>query len=386
MRSIVFVLLGLGTLAPCAGQTVDGPVVFGKVRHLSIGPDSSIWLTTRTGNVYSTQGIDSLWKEGLQTNPGVSYAGLSTCFDRIIFFSKDTAILFGNIRCQPDSYGSNCILRTVDGGLSWSPIQFEDKSTWVRDGQILGAGKARISASNGRIYRTIDHGATWVMLPRIFRKERKAYYRRPDLWSFHYQNDSVAIATNRSNHLAVTSSNFTSIERIPSPLDQGSFERVHEPYYLNGTGRKFVANWEIDKVRIFGDHYVVMQNGSMYHSERDKILWKKFEAEVLDFEIDPDSGRLYAITAEKGPGQVGMDWGFTAWGEVNSGVKPLSMQVLGGRIYLLFAEYRDVVGKDIIREQVAGLTITEKNYKSVNGYYVFVVGPDGTKLSSVIAE
>jgi hypothetical protein len=386
MRWIALHLLAALALPLCSAQSGKGPLVYGKVREVSVGPDRSIWLTTQTGNVYRTEGIDSLWERGLQLNPGKSYVSLTSHFDRILFFSRDTAIMFGWIYHRPGAYDANAVYRTLDGGRHWSAVPFVKKDAWVRDGQILGPGIACISASNGRIYRTTDHGATWAELPRIFKKEREAYYRSPDLFSFHFANDSVAIATNRSNHLAVTRSGFASSTRIASPLDQGLFERTYEPYYLNGKGRRYVNNWSIDKVRIFGDHYVIMQNGRMYHTDRDTIHWQEFEMVVHQFETDPVSGRLFVVTADHGVGEVDQDFHFKSWVHVNAGVRPLNMRVVHDEVFLLFADHIDDSGKDVVREQVAGLTVTEKNVRRVSGYSVFRVTSDGIKFSSVKAE
>ncbi len=384
-QALVLIAIACASL-PSVAQAQDGPIVSGRVRHVSVGPDRSIWLTTGSGNVYRTESIDSTWTAGLQLNPGKNYASLSSHFDRILFFSKDTAIMFGWVYVSPDVHDANCVYRTVDGGRHWSTVPFGSKDEWVRHGQILGAGTACISASNGRIFRTTDYGVTWVRLPRIFEREREAYYRHPDLFSFHYQNDSVAIATNRSNHLAVTTSDFKESTRMQTPLDQELFEKTYEPYYLNGTGRLYVNNFEIDKVRIFGDHYVILQNGRMYHTKRDDIAWKTCPEEVLHFEVDPASGRLYAVTANKRVGEMDQEFAFTSWGEVGSAAKPIDMRVLEDRVYLLVPDLVDVVGKDVVREQVAGMTVTEKNVKRVSGYHVFEVTRNGTRHTSVQAQ
>ncbi|MFN6178007.1 MAG: hypothetical protein ACK46G_10760 [Flavobacteriales bacterium] len=373
----------LMTVLPSAAQTTPATVVYGKVRQVSVAHNGSIWLTTSTGNIYHTASVDSFWQKGLQTNPVSDYSGLSTSFDRILFFSSDTAVLFGNIRCGSDTYERNCIRRTADGGRSWFVVRFGKEGAWVRHGQLLAGGVGYISASNGRIYRTSDHGDTWVTLPNIFGKEREAYYRAPDLWSFHFADTSTAIATNRSNHLAITINGFASAQRIATPLDQGLFQRVYKPYYLNGKGRKYVDNWNIDKVRIFGDHLLVLQNGRMYHTRRDVIAWKAGSADVLDFEVDDASGRLFAITADQGVGEFAADLSFTSWGQVNTGVRPLNIRVQRDVVYLLYATYLDEVGTDVVREHVAGLAVTEKNHKRVGGYHVFRATPEEIRYTTV---
>ncbi|MBL7980298.1 MAG: hypothetical protein JNL52_00675 [Flavobacteriales bacterium] len=382
VRSLACLFL-LPSVVPCMAQTLPPVVVYGKVGQVSVAPNGSLWLTTRTGNIYYSPSVDSLWQKGLQTNPGADYTGLSTCFDRILFFTSDTAILYGNIRCASDSYERNCLHRTTDGGRSWFVVRFGKDDVWVRHGQTLAGGHGYISASNGRIYRTNDQGLTWQVLPTIFGKEREAYYRAPDLYSFHFADSSTAIATNRSNHLAITTNGFATAQRIPTPLDQGLFERVYKPYYLNGKGRKYVDNWNIDKVRIFGEHLVVLQNRRMYHTRRDSIAWKAASVDVLDLELDDVSGRLFAITADQGVGEFAADLNFTSWGQVNTGVRPLNIRVQRDVVYLLYATYLDEVGTDVVREHVAGLTVTEKNQNRVGGYHVFRATADDIRHTAV---
>lgn len=184
----------------------------------------------------------------------------------------------------------------------------------------------------------------------------------------------------------MTGNDLTTATRIPTPLDQGLFERVYKPYYLNGKGRKYVDNWKIDKVRIFRDSYVIMQNGTMYQSGRDKIAWKASSVEVFDFEVDQASGRLFAVTVDQGVGEMDHDFNFVSWAVVATGQVLQSMRVVDDRVYLLYPNYVDPSGKDVVREQIAGMTVVEKNHRASSGHYVFEVTPEGVRLSSVRAQ
>jgi len=112
-------------------------------------------------------------------------------------------------------------------------------------------------------------------------------------------------------------------------------------------------------------------------------MWKAASVDVLDLEVDDASGRLFAITADQGVGEFAADLSFTSWGQVNTGVRPLNIRVQLDVVHLLYATYVDEVGTDVVRDQVAGLTVTEKDVKRVGGYHVFRATADSIRYTTV---
>jgi len=377
MRKLTICLLSLCPLSTNAQNEVT---IYGRVRELSVGPDQSIWLTTATGNIYYTENIEAKWKLGMQKNPGVNYLVSAPRLDRILFFNNDTAIIYGYISENFYEDKKNKVYRTTNGGKSWKLVEFAKGDVWIREGQIRDNGKIWLAGSKGRIYHSSDYGLTWVKLPKIFGWEKEAYYRKPQIYSIHYENDSSAIATNRSNHLATTKSNFSNTTRIATPLDQGLFEKKYKPYYLNGKGRKHVVNFKIDKVRIFHDSYAIFQNGTFYYTDRNKIEWKKFSKELYVFEIDPQSGKLYAVTKDLEIVEIDEHFNFILLNPKKMMYPPIDMQIIDGNVFVLVPEYEFDIARDKVRDQYGGFTIVEKNYKKLKSYFVYLVNATEFKV------
>lgn len=305
--------------------------------------------------------------------------------DRILFFNRDTALIYGYISEDFYKDNKNKVYRTMDGGASWSLVEFAKGDVWVRDGQTFNDGEARLAGSDGRIYATSDFGSTWVALPKMFKSEKEAYDRKPDVYSIHFLDKMEAIATNRTNHIVVSSSNYSSLDRIPSPLDQGLFEKRYRSYFLNGTGRKYVDNWEIDKVRIFKHWYVVVQNGSVYYTKRNEVAWKKVGDEAFNFEVDTENNRMFVVTGQMLVKEVTDDFKLKPFAEHSLPEKPSDIKVMDGNVFLLSPIYETKMGSDKVREQVGGFTVIEKNYKKLLRYNIYRISNDGVQESIVKA-
>jgi len=368
------------------GFSQDHLDIAGRVRELSVAPDKTIWLTTETGNVYHSQLSDSIWKTNLQSNPNSNYLISAPNMDRILFFNSDTAIIYGYITKNFYEEKKNKIYRTTDGGLNWELIEFGKGDVWIREGQVFEDGKVWLSGSKGFIYQSVDYGETWITLPSIFKKEKEAYYRKPDIYSFHYADDSSAIATNRSNHLAVTTSNFNVHKYISTPLDQGLFEKKYKSYYLNGGGRKYVYNWKIDKVRHFGKYYVIMQNGNLYYTEKELINWKKLNDIVINFEMDNKSKRLYLINDEFEVKEVDSNFNLIYVNQISSLEKPIDLKVVDDIVFILVPNYVSKISKDKVRDQYGNLTVVEKNYRRLEKYIIFAVGKNKIEKKQILSH
>ena len=379
-------LIAFLILSVSASFTQTNPKIAGRARELSIAPDETIWLTTETGNIYHTKIADSIWSTNLQLNPNTNYLISAPNMDRILFFNSDTAIIYGYITKNFYEEKKNKVYRTTDGGKSWDLVEFGKGDVWIREGQVFEGGKVWLSGSKGVIYQSLDYGESWNTLPKIFKKEKEAYYRKPDIYSFHYINDTCAIATNRSNHLVITYTNFNSSKRIPSPLDQGLFEKKYKSYYLNGSGRKYVNNWKIDKVRIFGNYYVIMQNGIFYYTSKDEIQWSKLNEKVIDFEIDEKSGKLYIFNHDFELIEVDSEFGLNLINKIPPSENLIDIKVYNDIVYLLIPNYIDKKAKDKVRDQYGDLTVVEKNYKKLDKYILYAVTKNIIEQNQIIAQ
>jgi hypothetical protein len=383
MRTLILYLI---LILSTTGFAQNNPTIYGRVNKLSIGPDQSIWLTTSTGNIYQAPNLDSNWTIILETNPETGYKTASPHMDRILFFNNDTAIVYGYLTKSFYEEKKNKIYRTTNGGKSWKWIEFGKGDHWIRDGQSFKDGTCWIASNKGYFYISKDYGKTWTQTPKMFDRVKEAYMRGPDIYSFHYLNNNVAIAANKNNQLAISSNNFEKFKRISTPLDNNLFEKQYKSYYLNGSGRKYIKNMLISKVRIFSDYYFVLQNGELYYSVQDNIEWKKYPIDIFGFEIDESSGRMYAVTKELKVVEIKKDLNSNELSEVSINGQYVNMKIVDSSVFILTASYTSNVGKDKAREQYGNLTVVQKNYKELTGYNIYRINEIGIKSIELNAK
>ncbi|MBJ6118112.1 hypothetical protein JAO76_07920 [Pontibacter sp. BT310] len=248
--------------------------ISGAVSELGVSPSEEIWVGTRAGSVYYTKQIGELWHFGPFTSKD-EYSHSSTgSFDRVSFFSEDTMMISGFIHGEDGN--QDFIYRSVNHGKTWDKVKFGN-SSWLDAAYVNNNGKAWLSGSSQLIYHTSDYGKTWKTFPKV---EQTGNLR---FSTIHFADDErTGLFGSFWNVLYRTSDNCKSWEKLPTPLSQGKYTRLSKH-----------DKPDIRKVRMFGEYYIINQQGRVFITKSDSINWEQL-SNVVDFEVT-ESDRLYVV-------------------------------------------------------------------------------------------
>jgi len=127
------------------------------------------------------------------------------------------------------------------------------------------------------------------------------------------------------------------------------------------------------------NNYVIIQNGVFYYTNRNKIEWKKCNDEILDFELDKKSGRMFAVNKDLQIGEINKFFEFTLLNQKALADKPINIEVVDNSVFALVPNYIDIIAKDKARETYGNLTVIEKNYKRIDGYKIYFIDSSNFK-------
>jgi len=247
--------------------------IVGNVSELGISPSEEIWVATGAGNIYYTKQIGDLWHAGpfgslekFSLHPG-------NAFQRINFLSQDTLIISGFI--QKDGK-QDFIYRSVDHGKTWDKVVFGE-SSWLDASFVSSTEKVWMSGSSQLIYYSEDGAKTWKSFGKV---EPTGNLRFSTI--FFDKDEKTGLFGSFWNVLYRTIDNCQHWEKLPTPLSQKKYKRLSEE-----------DRPDIRKIRIFGDHYVINQQGRIFITKADLIDWEGIP-NAIDFEVTND-GSLYTI-------------------------------------------------------------------------------------------
>jgi len=249
-------------------------VLVGKDHKLDISPDGSIWIVIPSGIVFSTASVEKQWHAYSILQNEDSKKWLLSTYKRISHFNDQTAIISGSIYAN----GKNVVKRTDDSGKTWHDITYGGDA-WIYDVFCGGIGEAWMGGSSGEIYFTADDGAHWQKMNSPFDSHTR-------LHAIFMIDKYSGIAGALHNSLYMTSDNWQTFTRIPTPFDQ-KLTDGSQFNYLDG---------RINQVVWWNDYYLVDQDGFICFTKRDRINWKIFSLKLLSFAVDPTTSRCFAVT------------------------------------------------------------------------------------------
>ncbi len=242
--------------------------VSGGISELGVSPNEELWFATKTGNVYYTRQIGQLWHLGPFGSLDKYAYSSGNLFERLNVLSEDTMMLSG--------FTGNTIEWSGDHGKSWQKISF-GKDSWIDACYANNHGKIWMSGSSQLIYYSNDYGKTW----RSFDKVEATGNLR--FSTIHFSpDDKVGLFGSFWNVLYRTIDNCQTWEKLPTPLSQDKYQR------LSKSDRP-----DIRKIRIYGDNYIINQQGKVYISKSDSINWVLIP-DAENFEVT-ESKELFII-------------------------------------------------------------------------------------------
>lgn len=251
--------------------------VYGAFGEVGVSPAEELWIASRGGLVYHAPRADAPWDVVYPTssNPAESVSGET--FERVTPFSDNVLMISGFIQ---DKGAQDFVYRSEDRGATWRKVKF-GPSSWIDACYATASGKAWMSGSSQLVYYTADSGRSW----RHFDKVEKTGTLR--FATIHFAPDEqTGLFGALANALYRTRDNCRTWDKLPTPLDQGKYRKVGKD-----------PRPEISKVRIVGDHYVVLQEGRVFLTRTAVIDWQRLP-DVVDFEVS-GADHLYTVNKDR---------------------------------------------------------------------------------------
>ncbi|TCI93624.1 WD40/YVTN/BNR-like repeat-containing protein [Tenacibaculum sp. M341] len=268
MRKLLFIIFILPLSIFSQDSYLANLPISGAISEIGVSPSEKIWLATKAGNTYYTDKIGELWSFGpFGTKDPLSMGGRGT-FERVNFFTEKIIMISGYI--HGENSNTDFVYRSEDGGLNWDKIKF-GKSSWIDAAYINDNGKAWMSGNSQLIYYSQDYGKTWESFGKAGNENALRFN------TIHFaKNEKTGLFGSFWNIIYKTTDNCESWERLPTPLDQKKYKRLskeHRP--------------DIRKTRIFGDYYIINQQGNIFYTKSNTINWIELP-NISDFETASD--------------------------------------------------------------------------------------------------
>jgi len=282
MKNLIFYLLFLFSHS-VQGQTSNKYAVldvYNSIIGYSISASKGMTIVSSDGKIYHSTGFDSKWTILDSIYTDTSGIGVPI-LEKASFFNSDTAIVTGYIDSEGGGESPHCgLYLTFDSGRTWKVVNYGGVDR-IYDAFVDKHGHAWIGGTSGEIYYSKDFGQHWEKL--------NSPFVDPDLWvnSIYMLNSQIGYAGALFNAIYLTTNNWKTSRKIETPFTQLKYDSIHGD-----------ANRSIDKLRIWKNFLVVNQYGYCYWADTKQHYWKEFPIKITDFEVDPRSSTLLALTAD----------------------------------------------------------------------------------------
>lgn len=258
-----------------SAQSTSLPLNFSSYAiKLCVAKDQSLALTTRGGEVGLTGSIKEKWA---RVDVKGDYAGFDPTFDQPNFFNKDTGFVSGFISTRTGKY--NIIYHTTNSGKRWQAVNF-GQDGWIDDAINLDNGEAWLSVAGSGIAYTTDYGFTWKKFKNPEIKQRFA--------AVYFNTARQGLIGSLWNMIAYTDDNCNTWKLLPTPLDQHRYSKTNKE-----------SRPEFNRVAIYKDYFLAMQENLVFYSHRDSINWV-WLPKYSDFYTDPQNSALFFMTNKGG--------------------------------------------------------------------------------------
>ncbi|MCK0114921.1 MULTISPECIES: VPS10 domain-containing protein [Gelidibacter] len=290
--------------------------ISGGVSELGISPSEEIWVATKAGNVYFTKQIGELWNMGPYGSLDPYNLSSGKTFERLNFFSEDTLMISGFIQ---EGGKQDFVFWSGNHGKTWEKVIF-GKSSWIDAAYINNNGKAWMSGNSQLIYYTEDKGKTWKAFDKAGNENALRFS------TIHFAKDEqTGLFGSFWNVLYKTTNNCQSWEKLPTPLSQGKYERLSKE-----------ERPDIRKIRIFGNYYIINQQGRVFMTKSDSIDWT-YLPEIIDFEVS-EINNLYTINQDLSISHYDNDFSQTWQSEESLENNPRAIGVRNNKLFVLTFE------------------------------------------------
>ncbi len=289
-------------------------------------PSGRVWVTTRTFDVYTAMPGDRSWSRWELRFDGLKAKLEVKRVSRLIFLSDSVGVLAGDILTYERGSPVSCVLRTTNGGSSWSTSIIAPDSMAVSDAlRVTSDGMMFMLDLGGRFWTSPDQGLHWSQ-GKLPMSMQTAEIKEMDMTS-----SKMGAAIDRSRTISFTTNAWQTV--IPARLSSRPIVRT-QPNLLD----RF--SWSRD-LMLWNDRLILIEGRDIYITMLGDLLWERWDG-VASVCMSDDRQYVYYVDVQ---GQL---W---RWKNGDSsGVKiadgllmPRAMRAAHGRVILYRPETGPIV-------------------------------------------
>jgi hypothetical protein len=291
----LIIIIFFASISVFAQKTFEKkPDISGTVWDFSLTPNGTLWLCSDYAQVLSFNTNTKKWTSWDTKKPIRGYKNIR-------FFNDEIGIIYGFLK----KGNSDFLLRTEDGGKSWSEINLPNgtSSMWINSSTLNRDGSG-IIGSTYYIFKTSDFGKTWKTITEVPREgadespceilmtENKAYFVSCQL-----------------NTLKTANTDFSNIEKANMPSDnklvelKGSKNNGQQSAQLqiDSEGKMVITeisseiNSEVENITQLENNIFILQGEKIFLSDKNKLNWKPI-SDLNFIKITSNTKSVFAIS------------------------------------------------------------------------------------------
>ncbi len=290
-------------------------------------PSGRVWVTTRTFDVYTSMPGDRSWSRWDLRFDGLKAKLEVKRVSRLIFLTDSIGVLAGDILTYELGKPVSCVLRTTNGGSTWSTSIIGPDSLAVSDAlRVTSDGMMFMLDLGGRFWTSNDKGLHWTQ-GKLPMQMQTADIKEMDMTS-----SKMGAAIDRSRTISFTTNSWQTV--IPARSSARPIVRT-QPNLLD----RFA--WTRDLV-LWNDRLILTEGRDIYISMLGDLLWERWDG-VTSVCMSDDRQLVYYVDAQ---GQL-WKWknGESAGVKIADGfLTPRTMRAAHGRVIL----YRPDTGPIVV--------------------------------------
>lgn len=296
-KHLALIIIFFVSISVFAQKTFEKkPEINGTVWDFSLTPNGTLWLCSDYAQVLSFNPNTKKWTSWDTKKPIRGYKNIR-------FFNDEIGIIYGFLKKD----NSDFLLRTEDGGKSWSEINLPNgtSSMWINSSILNGDGSG-IIGSTYYIFKTSDFGKTWKTITKVPREGAdespcELLITESNAFFVSCQLKTLKIANNDFSN--IKKANMPSDNKLVELQDSKNDGQQSAQLQIDSEGKMVVAdisseiNSEVENITQLKNNLFILQGGKIFFSDKDKLEWESI-SDINFIKITSNSKSVFAISED----------------------------------------------------------------------------------------
>jgi hypothetical protein len=293
-KNLALIIIFFASISIFAQNTFDKkPEINGTVWDFSLTPNGTLWLCSDYAQVLSFNPNTNKWTSWDTKKPIRGYKNIR-------FFNDEIGIIYGFLKKD----NSDFLLRTEDGGKSWSEINLPDgtSSMWINS-SILNSDGSGIIGSTYYIFKTTDFGQTWKTISEVPREgadESPCEILMTEKKVFFVSCQLNTLKTANSDFSEIKNANMPSDKNLVKLEDLGNAGQQSAQVQIDSEGKMVIADIsseidsKVENITQLENDLFVLQGGKIFYTDKDILDWKPLNEQNF-IKITSNNKSVFAI-------------------------------------------------------------------------------------------